>query len=63
MSDDDSFYERIINELDSEVMRLKTENTDFKKLITELCDALTRVRPHLAQPDLELEQRAREATR
>ena len=34
-----------------------------QRLITELCDVLTRVRPHLAQPDLELEQRAREATR
>jgi hypothetical protein len=33
------------------------------RLITELCDALTRVRPHLAQPDLELIQRAREATK
>jgi hypothetical protein len=34
-----------------------------QRLITELCDVLTRVRPHLAQPDLELEHRAREATR
>ena len=61
MSDDDSFYERIINELDSEVMRLKTENTDFKKLITELCDALRDVLPYPLHT--ELVRRAREATR
>ena len=65
MSDDDSFYERIINELDSEVVRLKAENTDFNKLITELCDALDPCDPiYISIQEVnKLIQRAREAVR
>ena len=51
------------HDLRVELRAARIEIERLKKLITELCDALTRVRAHLPPPDLELIQRAREASK
>jgi predicted nuclease with TOPRIM domain len=68
--DEQDWLNAEIGRLKALVETLRAANASFEGgmhwrngLITKLCDALTRVRPHLAQPDLELITRAREATK